>query len=76
MIQTSSEYIEQETIRKYVTVIRHFRGYLDKERYADDVAFLRAFVEEVGCPCGCHEPILKSAEISVSESTGVGPYSV
>ena len=51
MIQTNCDYIEQEKIQKYVSVIRHFRGYLDKERYEDDIAFLAHFVQEVGCNC-------------------------
>lgn len=50
MIKTNSDCLEQETVQKYAYAIRHFRGYLDKEKFDDDLAFLVNFVHEVG---GC-----------------------
>lgn len=49
MIRTNADCIQQETVQKYAYAIRHFRGYLDKEKFDDDLAFLMNFVREVGC---------------------------
>lgn len=49
MIKTNSDCLAQETVQKYAYAIRHFRGYLDKEKFEDDLAFLVNFVREVGC---------------------------
>ena len=48
MIRTNADCIQQETVQKYAYAIRHFRGYLDKEKFDDDLAFLMNFVREVG----------------------------
>lgn len=48
MIKTNSDCLAQETVQKYAYAIRHFRGYLDKEKFEDDLAFLMNFVREVG----------------------------
>lgn len=47
MIRTNHDCPTQETLQKYATAIRHFRGYLDKEKFNDDLRFLLNFVREV-----------------------------
>ena len=47
MIRTNHDYPTQETLQKYATAIRHFRGYIDKEKFNDDFRFLVNFVREV-----------------------------
>ena len=41
------EDLSPELLLKYTETIRHFRGYVDKERFAEDVNFLREFLKEV-----------------------------
>lgn len=50
MVQANSMVLDSETIQKYVETIRHFRGYVDKERFAEDVEFLRRFLERAEIP--------------------------
>ena len=47
MIKSNRDYPSQETIQKYASAIRHFRGYLDKEKFEDDFRFLMDFVQDV-----------------------------
>ena len=54
MIQLNSNLAENsvsensgDTLEKYVEAIRHFRGFVNKERFNEDVTFLREFVREI-----------------------------
>ena len=47
MIRTNNDCLQRETVQKYAYAIRHFRGYLDKEKFDDDLAFLMDFVRDV-----------------------------
>jgi len=49
MIQLNSNMAdsESETLQKFTEAIRHFRGFVNKERFSEDVSFLREFVREV-----------------------------
>lgn len=42
------EEMPAETLQKYAETIRHFRGYIDKDRFKEDVEFLLKFLKEVG----------------------------
>ena len=44
------EDMSPELLKKYAEAIRHFRGYVDKERFAADVEFLRRFLERAEVP--------------------------
>ena len=37
-----------ELLQKYIETIRHFRGYIDKDRFNEDIEFLIKFLNEVG----------------------------
>ena len=50
MSTTNADCVKPEMIQKYAYAIRHFRGYLDKEKFDDDLAFLMNFVQEVSSP--------------------------
>ena len=54
MIQTNSNLVETEgeTLEKYAEVIRHFRGFVNKERFNEDVTFLREFIRDVNETAG------------------------
>lgn len=41
------EEVSSEILQKYTETIRHFRGYIDKDRFNEDVEFLRKFLNEV-----------------------------
>lgn len=47
-MNNNQEDISPEMLQKYVETIRHFRGYVDKERFNEDVEYLRNFLNEVG----------------------------
>ena len=47
MIESNRTYVDREDLPKYAEAIRHFRGYIDRERFEDDIAFLRQFVAEM-----------------------------
>jgi len=51
MIKTNSDCMTQEMVQKYAYAIRHFRGYVDKEKFSDDMAYLMNFVREVAPKC-------------------------
>ena len=42
------EEMPAEMLQKYAETIRHFRGYIDKDRFKEDVEFLLKFLKEVG----------------------------
>lgn len=48
MIQTAHAQMEKDQLQKYAEAIWHFRGYLDKEKFDDDMEFLIEFVRQVG----------------------------
>ena len=63
MIRTNSDYDKQDMVQKFAQAIRHFRGYLDKEKFEEDFSFLMNFVHEVG-PDVCVELTCSEPECS------------
>lgn len=47
MIETTHVQMEKEQLQRYAEAIWHFRGYLDKEKFDDDLDFLLEFVKQV-----------------------------
>jgi len=39
--------ISSETLLRFEETIRHFRGYIDKERLEDDINYLQDFLREI-----------------------------
>jgi len=46
-IETVHASMETSRLQKYAEAIWHFRGYLDKEKFDDDIDFLLEFVRQV-----------------------------
>ena len=47
MIETTYAGIGEEKLQTYAEAIWHFRGYLDKEKFEDDLEFPIEFVKKV-----------------------------